>query len=80
MSTSDASDDFPLTPTTPSFLPTDSPNYFSDNKENQPTTFEPLFNKQRIETPPEQYLPHDFVTFSRPVLHNYNVSPRALVS
>lgn len=80
MSTSDASDDFPLTPTTPSFLPTDSPNYFSDNKENQPTTFEPLFNKQRIETPPEQYLPHDFVAFSRPVLHSYNVSPRALVS
>lgn len=79
-SISDVSDDFPPTPTTPSFFLNDTVMCSSDNKENQPTTFEPMLNKQRIETPPEQYLPHDFVTFSRPVLHNYNVSPRALVS
>lgn len=79
-SISDTSDDFPLTPTTPSFFQNELAICPSDNKENLPAIFEPMLNKQRIETPPEQYLPHDFVTFSRPVLHNYNVSPRALVS
>ena len=79
---SDLSDDMPVTPTSP-ILSSDafSGSYMSDDKENLPSPkFEPVLNKQRIETPPEQYLPFDFVAFSRPVLHNYNVSPRALVS
>ncbi|KAJ7785999.1 cyclin [Mycena metata] len=81
-SVSDQSDDdFPLTPTTPAF--SSDPfggSYTSSDKENV-SSFEPVLNKHRIETPPEQYLPHDFVTFGRPALHNINnVSPRALVS
>jgi hypothetical protein len=80
-SVSDQSDDFPLTPTTPAFPsdPFGHPHSSSD-KENMPTSFELVLNKHRIETPPEQYLPHDFVSFGRPALHNLNVSPRALVS
>lgn len=72
---SDGSDDFPLTPITPALYP--SSDY--DGKENRPTTFEPVYNKHRIDSPPEQYLPHDFVAFSRPALHNLNISssPRA---
>jgi hypothetical protein len=79
---SDASDDMPLTPTTPSF-PSDafSSSYSSDDKENMSSTFEPVLNKHRVASTPDQYLPHDFVTFGRPALHNLNISPRtALVS
>jgi len=36
--------------------------------------------KHRTESPPEQYLPHDFVTFGRPALHNLNVSSPRVVS
>ncbi|KAJ7102225.1 cyclin [Mycena belliarum] len=80
-SVSDQSDDFPLTPTTPAFSsdPFGYPPASSD-KENVPTSFEPVLNKHRIETPPEQFLPHDFVVFGRPALHSLNISPRALVS
>jgi hypothetical protein len=81
-SASDVSDDYPLTPTSPqSFSSSDPFAYTSDNdKENLPT-FEPVLNKQRIDAPPEQYLPHDFVTFGRSALHNLNISsPRAMVS
>jgi hypothetical protein len=82
-SLSDASDDMPLTPTTPSF-PSDafSGSYSSDDKENMSSTFEPVFNKHRVASTPDQYLPHDFVTFGRPALYNLNnISPRtALVS
>jgi hypothetical protein len=76
---SDISDDFPLTPSTPAFPPSESL-FTSDNKENMPTIFEPILNKQKIENPPDQYLPHDFVTFGRPALHALNVSPRVLAS
>ncbi|KAJ7042545.1 cyclin [Mycena alexandri] len=81
-SVSDQSDDFPLTPTTPAFS-SDSfgGSHTSSDKENMSSSFEPVLNKHRIETPPEQYLPHDYLTFGRPALHNINnVSPRALVS
>ncbi|KAE9410912.1 hypothetical protein BT96DRAFT_952769 [Gymnopus androsaceus JB14] len=75
-SMSDGSDDFPLTPVTPALYP---PSSDFDDKENRPTAFEPVYNKHRIDSPSEQFLPHDFVAFSRPVLHNLNVSssPRA---
>ncbi|KIK82433.1 hypothetical protein PAXRUDRAFT_153797 [Paxillus rubicundulus Ve08.2h10] len=79
---SDVSDDFPLTPTSPSSFSSDpfSSSFLSkDDKENLPTTFEPALNKQRIEVPPEHYLPHGFVAYSRPALHNLNGSPRVPV-
>ncbi|KAJ7630647.1 cyclin [Roridomyces roridus] len=80
-SVSDRSDDFPLTPTTPASSSDPFGGYVhsSSDKENVPSTFEPVLNKHRIESPPEQYLPHDFVQFGRPALHNLNVSPRAMV-
>ncbi|KAJ7225797.1 cyclin [Mycena pura] len=81
-SMSDRSDDFPVTPSTPAF----SSEAFggimhpSSDKENMPTSFEPVLNKHKIETAPEQFLPHDFVTFGRPALHSLNnVSPRAVM-
>ncbi|KAK1223806.1 hypothetical protein PQX77_013330 [Marasmius sp. AFHP31] len=82
-SVSDMSDDFPLTPITPSLPPSSDPfhtTYPSDDKENLPSSFEPVLNKHRMDcdSPPDQYLPHDFVAFGRPALHNLNVSPRAL--
>ncbi|KAF9240939.1 cyclin-like protein [Melanogaster broomeanus] len=70
-SLSDFSDDFPLTPTSPSSFSSDpfSGSFSSeDDKENLPTTFEPVLNKQRIEVPPEHYLPHEFVAYRRPAL------------
>lgn len=78
-SLSDISDDMPLTPTSPAFSSDPfSSSCASDDKENVPTVFEPVINKHHVESPPEQYLPHDFVTFGRPALHNLNVaSPRA---
>jgi len=84
---SDFSDEMPATPTSPMF-PSDaySSSYLSDDKENlssSPTTFSPVVSKQYVESIPEQFLPHDFVAISRPVLHNLNAqSPRhvALVS
>lgn len=83
-SASEMSDDYPLTPTSPQSSFSSDPfsgSYGSDDKENLPTTFEPVINKQRIDVPPEQYLPHDFVTFGRSALHNLNISsPRAMVS
>jgi hypothetical protein len=81
-SASDTSDDYPRTPTTPqSFSSSDPFAHQSENdKENLPT-FEPVVNKQRIDAAPEQYLPHDFVTFGRSALHNLNISsPRAMIS
>nr|GAT49766.1 G2/mitotic-specific cyclin CYB1 [Mycena chlorophos] len=86
MTASDTSEDLPLTPTTPAF-PSDpfagaGHSSSSSDKENMATSFEPVLNKHRIETAPEQFLPHDFVTFGRPALHTLtNVSsPRAMVS
>jgi len=84
-SVSDTSDDMPLTPSTPSFSSDYLSNvYSSDDKENysSPSTFEPVINKLRVESVPDQYLPHDFVTFGRSALHNINnLSPRtAMVS
>jgi G2/mitotic-specific cyclin-B, other len=85
-SVSDMSDDMPLTPTTPPFSSDPFSNaYASDDKENysSPSSFEPVINKLRVESTPDQYLPHDFVTFGRSALHNINntLSPRtAMVS
>ncbi|CCM00940.1 uncharacterized protein FIBRA_02987 [Fibroporia radiculosa] len=80
---SDLSDDMPATPTSPTPYSSDlfSGSYLSDDKENMGSpTFEPVINKQRLELTPEQYLPHDFVTFGRPALHSLNVpSPRQAV-
>lgn len=75
---SDISDDFPLTPTSPSSfsLEYSSSHLSEDDKENLPTTFELSVSKQYVEAPPEHYLPHEFVTYSRPALHNLNGSPR----
>ncbi|KAF7319952.1 Cyclin N-terminal domain-containing protein [Mycena kentingensis (nom. inval.)] len=86
-SISDKSDDFPVTPTTPGF-PSDpfggpsSSSSSSDKENSSSSSFEPVVNKLRIETAPEQFLPHDFVAFGRPALHplQTNVSPRAMVS
>ena len=83
---SDLSDDMPATPTSPHFSSEYfSSSYMSDDKENFPSspTFEPVINKHDAEPTPEQFLPHDFVTFGRPALHNLNVSsprPAAMVS
>ncbi|KAJ3516781.1 hypothetical protein NLJ89_g908 [Agrocybe chaxingu] len=81
---SDISDDMPMTPTTPSFSSDPfTSSHSSDDKENVSSTFEPVLNKLRLDNPPEQYLPHDFVMFGRQALHNLNniSSPRtALVS
>ncbi|CAA7266598.1 unnamed protein product [Cyclocybe aegerita] len=80
---SDISDDMPMTPTTPSFSSDPfTSSHSSDDKENLSSTFEPVLNKLRLDNPPEQYLPHDFVMFGRQALHNLNISsPRtALVS
>ncbi|KAI0068468.1 cyclin [Artomyces pyxidatus] len=82
---SDLSDDMPITPTSPSPYfssdPFSSSGMSESDKENfSSPKFEPVVNKQHIENPPEQYLPHDFVTFGRQALHNLNVSPRAMVS
>lgn len=81
-SVSDYSDDMPPTPTTPSFSSDPFLSSSDDDKENMHSSgFEPVINKHRAESPPEQYLPHDFVSFGRPALHNLNVSPRvAMVS
>ncbi|KAF9535860.1 cyclin [Crepidotus variabilis] len=80
---SDVSDDMPVTPTTPAYGSDPFSSYSSDDKENMSSTFEPVLNKLRIDNPPEQYLPHDYVAFGRSALHNLNniSSPRmALVS
>ena len=76
---SDMSDEMPITPTTPAYSSDPfSASHSSDDKENISTTFEPVLNKLRIDNPPEQYLPHDFVSFGRPALHSLNniASPR----
>lgn len=83
---SDLSDDMPATPTSPIFSSDFmSGSHMSDDKENCPSspTFEPIINKHHVDPTPEQYLPHDFVSFGRPALHSLNVAsprPMALVS
>lgn len=75
---SDLSDDMPQTPTSPAYS-NDSFTCAADDKENASKTFEPVVNKIN-DGPPEKYLPHEFVTISRPVLHPYNnaaASPRS---
>ncbi|KZT06881.1 uncharacterized protein LAESUDRAFT_736737 [Laetiporus sulphureus 93-53] len=80
---SDLSDDMPATPTSPTF-PSDmfSGPLTSDDKENLPSPiFEPVINKAQVESTPDQFLPHEFVTISRPALHSLNApSPRAVVA
>ena len=80
---SDVSDDMPVTPTSPlstsDFFP--SPHCSSDDKENRHSSLEPVIKPLRNDQTPDEYLPHDYVTFGRPILHNLNVaSPRAMVS
>jgi hypothetical protein len=79
---SDWSDDGPLTPSTPPISgdTTSSSCALGSDKENMPTTFEPVIVKHRAETPPDQYLPHEFVMLSRPALHSLNVASPRLVS
>ncbi|GBE78385.1 cyclin [Sparassis latifolia] len=78
---SDFSDDMPATPTSPMFSSDPfSGSCLSDDKENLPSPiFEPIIHKIPAEPIPDQFLPHDFVTLSRPALHSLNVSPRATV-
>jgi len=79
---SDVSDDMPATPMTPSSpLSSDAycDSYSSDgtyNKENlsSVTTFSPAVAKHCQDDVPDQFLPHDFVTFGRPALHALNAS------
>lgn len=76
---SDLSDDMPATPTSPCAPSDPFSDYLSDDKENYTSspTFSPMVSKHHSEHVPEQFLPHDFVTISRPVLHNLNgSSPR----
>lgn len=76
---SDISDDFPLTPTSPASFSSDlfsSSLSSDDDKENMPSGFEPIINKQRIEEPPDHFLPHEYLALTRPALHNLNGSPR----
>jgi hypothetical protein len=76
-SLSDLSDDMPPTPIGPPSPSEIIPSLYSESdKENVPSSnFEPVINKHRVESPPEQYLPHDFVTFGRPALQSLNISP-----
>ncbi|KAI6044964.1 cyclin-like protein [Pisolithus marmoratus] len=79
---SDASDDFPLTPTSPVLFSSDpfsSSLSSDDDKENLPSVFEPVISKQRMEDPPDHYLPYEYLSLSRPALHNLNRSPRVTV-
>jgi hypothetical protein len=82
---SDYSDYMPMTPTSPIAPSLPSDDYASafvidSDKENYPSSaaFEPAINKQHIDCAPEQYLPHDFVAYGRPALHNYNMSSPAV--
>ena len=77
---SDLSEDMPATPTSPMF-PSDafSTPYESDDKENLPSSPVVVISKSHVDAVPEQFLPHDFVTLTRPALHAHNAhshSPR----
>ena len=77
---SDLSDDMPATPTSP-MTPSEPFSGYSDDKENYVSspTFSPMVSKQHSDSIPEQFLPHDFVTMSRPALHSLNTaSPRVV--
>ncbi|KAF4605377.1 hypothetical protein EYR40_004161 [Pleurotus pulmonarius] len=80
---SDLSDDMPVTPTSPlstsDFFP--SSHCSSDDKENMHSSLEPVIKPIRADPTPDEFLPHDYVSFGRPALHNLNVvSPRAMVA
>ncbi|KAJ3550242.1 hypothetical protein NM688_g5098 [Phlebia brevispora] len=77
---SDLSDDMPATPTSPIYASDAfSTPYVSDDKENVPSSPSSIVAKLHMEAVPEQFLPHDFVTISRPALHNHNgLSPRPI--
>lgn len=77
---SDLSDDMPATPTSPMYSSDafSSPR-MSDDKENVASSPMAMVAKLHVEAVPEQFLPHDFVTLSRPALHNHNgLSPRTI--
>lgn len=70
-----SSDDMPQTPSPLTLVPlalNDVPKGTFD-KENMIS-----INKPKIEHPPEQLLPQDYIAYGRPPLHNLNVSPRAM--
>jgi len=76
---SDLSDDMPATPTSPAMPSDPFSGYTSDDKENfsSSPTFSPVVSKQGVEQVPERFLPHEFVTMTRPALHSLNAaSPR----
>ena len=80
---SDYSDYMPTTPTSPIIPLLPSNDYAStftmgSDKESYSSTaaYEPAINKDSV---PEQYLPHDFVAYGRPVLHNYSPSSPSAV-
>lgn len=78
---SDFSDDMPMTPTSPlASLPSDDYAYMMDSdKENYSSAnFEPVLSSKHVESPSDQFLPHDFVTFGRAALHNLNLSSPAV--
>lgn len=85
-SLSDMSDECPLTPPTPSPLTLSGSDCLMEDlssendKENMPRTFEPAVNRSKTESIPDHFLPHDFVSYSRPALHSLNMSPRVIVS
>ncbi|EIN13508.1 hypothetical protein PUNSTDRAFT_94597 [Punctularia strigosozonata HHB-11173 SS5] len=75
---SDISDDMPVTPTTPLYSCDTliSAVLADSDKENVRSSRDLVFTKHHAEVP-EQFLPHDFVTFGRSALSNMNVaSPR----
>jgi len=66
-----------MTPTSPlASLPSDDYAYMMESdKENYSTsTFEPVVAHKHVESTPDHFLPHDFVTFGRAALHNLNLS------
>jgi len=78
---SDLSDDMPMTPTSPlASLPSDDYAYMMESdKENYSTSaFEPVVAHKHVESTPDHFLPHDFVTFGRAALHNLNLSSPAV--
>ncbi|KIY63649.1 hypothetical protein CYLTODRAFT_359599 [Cylindrobasidium torrendii FP15055 ss-10] len=77
-SVSDFSDDGPLTPSSSSlygdpYVSSDVDMDDFEDKENF-RSFEPTAMKNRTDDPPDQYLPHDYVTFGRTTLQNRNAS------
>jgi hypothetical protein len=73
--------DMPPTPITPPSAESFANCYITEcDKENQPSVLEPVIAKHKTDSPPEQYLPHDFVTGTRLPLHPLNITSPRVVS